>query len=103
MQSLAQEPVSNLTGRKVVEVRPQGVDKGAMTRQLLGGQFGDRLLAAFGDDRTDEELFAALPETALTFCAGPGATRARYRVDGPKQVRLILSRFLARRVPREGR
>jgi trehalose 6-phosphate synthase/phosphatase len=103
VQSLAQAPVSILTGRKVVEVRPQGVDKGAMTRQLLGGHFGDRLLAAFGDDRTDEELFAALPETAFTFCAGPGATRARFRVDGPKQVRQILSRFLARRVAGEGR
>jgi trehalose 6-phosphate synthase/phosphatase len=68
-----------------------------MTRQLLGGNFGERALVAFGDDRTDEERFAALPETAFTFCAGPGATRARYRVDGPKQVRQILSRFLARR------
>jgi trehalose 6-phosphate synthase/phosphatase len=97
VQSLSQAPVSILTGRKVVEVRPQGVDKGAMTRQLLGGNFGERALVAFGDDRTDEELFAALPETAFTFCAGPGATRARYRVDGPKQVRQILSRFLARR------
>jgi trehalose 6-phosphate synthase/phosphatase len=99
VQSLAQAPVSILTGRKVVEVRPQGVDKGAMTRQLLGGHFADRLLAAFGDDRTDEELFAALPETALTFCAGPGATRARFRVVGPKQVRQILTRFLAHRAP----
>jgi trehalose 6-phosphate synthase/phosphatase len=97
VQSLAQAPVSILTGRKVVEVRPQGVDKGAMTRQLLGGTFADRTLVAFGDDRTDEELFAALPEHAYTFCAGPGATRARYRLDGPKQVRQILSRFIAER------
>jgi trehalose 6-phosphate synthase/phosphatase len=103
VQSLAQAPVSILTGRKVVEVRPQGIDKGSMTRQLMGGEFGDRLLAAFGDDRTDEELFAALPETALTFCAGPGATRARFRVDGPRQVRQILSSFLARRTSDEPR
>jgi trehalose 6-phosphate synthase/phosphatase len=102
VQSLAQAPVSILTGRKVVEVRPQGVDKGTMTKQLLGSALVERLIAAFGDDRTDEELFAAMPEAALTFCAGPGATRAQFRVDGPKQVRQILGRFLARRVAGEG-
>jgi trehalose 6-phosphate synthase/phosphatase len=94
VQSLAQTPVTILTGRKVVEVRPQGVDKGQAVRAMLADAEHDTVIAAFGDDRTDEELFAALPETAYTFRAGPGPTRARYRVNGPETVRIFLSRFL---------
>jgi trehalose 6-phosphate synthase/phosphatase len=93
VQSLAQTPVTILTGRKVVEVRPQGIDKGHAMRLLDAGE-GLHDIAAFGDDRTDEELFAALPETAYTFRCGPGATRARYRLNGPSEVRFFLSRFL---------
>jgi trehalose 6-phosphate synthase/phosphatase len=96
VQSLAQAPVSILTGRKVVEVRPQGIDKGTVAK-LLAGTNPSRLIAAFGDDRTDEEMFAVLPESALTFCAGPGLTRARFRVDGPPEVRRTLKSFLERR------
>lgn len=92
VQSLAQTPVTILTGRKVVEVRPQGIDKGQGIR-LLGDLDGAEI-AAFGDDRTDEDLFAALPETSHTFRSGPGPTRARFRLNGPKDVRYFLNRFL---------
>jgi trehalose 6-phosphate synthase/phosphatase len=47
-------------------------------------------ILAIGDDRTDEDLFAALPAHALTVRVGQGATRARYRVDGPQAVRELL-------------
>jgi trehalose 6-phosphate synthase/phosphatase len=99
VQTLAQTPVSILTGRKVVEVRPQGIDKGGVMK-LLGASSTTRMIAAFGDDRTDEEMFAALPDSALTFCAGPGLTRARFRLDGPLEVRRLLKQFLERRPAR---
>jgi trehalose 6-phosphate synthase/phosphatase len=97
VQRLAQAPVSILTGRKVVEVRPQGIDKGVAVRHLFGAVESDRAFAAFGDDRTDEDLFLAMPEGAYTFCAGPGSTRARHRVAGPNQVRRILAQLLEQR------
>jgi len=97
VQSLAQTPVSIRTGKKVVEVQQQGVDKGHAIRLLLADverETRETAIAAFGDDRTDEDLFAALPETAFTFRAGPGPSRARYRVTGPEPVRRFLNRFL---------
>ena len=45
---------------------------------------------AIGDDRTDEDLFAALPPEAITIRVGPGLTRARYRLDGIEAVRSLL-------------
>ena len=38
--------------------------------------------SAIGDDRTDEDLFGALPTEAITIKVGPGDTKARFRVDG---------------------
>ncbi|HVR20124.1 MAG TPA: hypothetical protein VMS65_10520, partial [Polyangiaceae bacterium] len=51
-------------------------------------------VVAMGDDRSDEELFRALGPEAYTFAAGPGPTRARFRVDGPSQVRALLWKFV---------
>ncbi len=95
-QTLAQAPVSISTERKVVEVRLQGVDKGTAVRQLCEAEPGARAVA-FGDDRTDEEMFAALGESAFTVCTGPSRTVARYRVDGPSAVRRVLERFIQER------
>lgn len=100
VQSLAQSPVTIVSGRKVVEVRPQGVDKGRSLKILLSGSDPETVVAAFGDDRTDEDMFAVLPDSAYTFRAGPGATRARFRVHGPPQVRVFLERFLSFRQAR---
>jgi trehalose 6-phosphate synthase/phosphatase len=94
---LSRAPVSVLSGRKVVEVRPQGIDKGTATQGVLGRELSGITVVAAGDDRTDEDLFAALPPSALTLCAGPAPTRAKYRLSGPDQVRSFLRRFIARR------
>jgi trehalose 6-phosphate synthase/phosphatase len=96
----AQLPVSILAGRKVVELRPQGLDKGSAVRDALSLFAGGPAVAAAGDDRTDEDLFAALPEGSLSFCAGTLATRAGYRVSGPEQVRRFLRRFAEARTDR---
>jgi trehalose 6-phosphate synthase/phosphatase len=45
---------------------------------------------AIGDDRTDEDLFASLPPAAISARVGPGATRARFRLDGTAAVRGVL-------------
>ena len=93
VRHFAQVPVSILSGRKVLEIRPQGVDKGSAVRDSLGLFESGALLIAAGDDRTDEDLFAALPEGSVSLCAGMLATRAAYRVSGPAQVRLFLRQF----------
>jgi trehalose 6-phosphate synthase/phosphatase len=97
VQFLAQQPATVFAGRKAVEVRPQGIDKGTATLRLLEDRLSGVAAVAMGDDRSDEELFRALPPKTYTFTAGPGPTRARYRLDGPLQVRALLTEFVIAR------
>jgi trehalose 6-phosphate synthase/phosphatase len=73
-------PIEVITGSYVVEVRLPGVHKGQIAKRVLGETPDDAVVLAMGDDRTDEDLFAALPETALTVHVGPTRSQARYRV-----------------------
>jgi trehalose 6-phosphate synthase/phosphatase len=90
VQALAQQPVTVFAGRKVVEVRPQSVDKGTAARALLEALSREAAVVAMGDDRGDEDLFRAVAPQAYTFAAGPGPTRARFRLFGPEGVRALL-------------
>jgi trehalose 6-phosphate synthase/phosphatase len=62
--------------------------------QALKGAEPGTLVAAFGDDRTDEDLFAALPEGAVSVHSGGKPSRALYRVSGPDEVREVLATLL---------
>jgi trehalose 6-phosphate synthase/phosphatase len=54
---------------------------------------------AFGDDRSDEDLFRALPENAITVAVGSTAPAAAFAVPGTDDVRALLrSITLTRRV-----
>ena len=97
VRHFAQAPVSILAGRKVIEMRPQGIDKGSVVRDLLDLFRHEATIVAAGDDRTDEDLFAVLPEGAISLCAGTLTTRARYRVSGPEQIRRFLRSFVEAR------
>jgi len=57
-------------------------------------------VVAIGDDRTDEDLFAALPGEAITIKVGPGPTHARFRVDGVPAARSLLQALAQAEVPR---
>jgi trehalose 6-phosphate synthase/phosphatase len=52
-------------------------------------------VVAIGDDRTDEDMFAAVPADAITVRVGPGASAARYRVADPGEVRTLLAGLVA--------
>ncbi|OJT16360.1 bifunctional alpha,alpha-trehalose-phosphate synthase (UDP-forming)/trehalose-phosphatase [Archangium sp. Cb G35] len=90
----AHGPLEVLPGDKVVEVRARGVNKGRVVGTITEGMAPGTLVVALGDDRTDEDLFAALPEGSLAIHAGGKKTRARYRVDGPTEVRQLLAALL---------
>lgn len=97
VQLLSQQPVAVIGGRKVVEVRPQEVDKGTAVKRLIERVPPGTVLVAMGDDRTDEDLFRALPPEAYTFSAGPWSSHARFRLNGPHDVRAFLRSFIERR------
>ena len=63
-------------GNKVVELRSAGVDKGTAAQYLLDGKDYDFILAA-GDDRTDEDLFKAIPEDVYSIKVGYCSAHAR--------------------------
>ena len=83
-----------LEGHKVLEVRLRGVHKGTVVGRVLEQAPSGTMLFAAGDDRTDEDMFAALPAGALSVHVGPGATRARFRVQNPFELRRLLSGML---------
>jgi trehalose 6-phosphate synthase/phosphatase len=79
-----------LEGHKVLEVRTRGADKRACARRIVEAAGPEVALLAIGDDRTDEDLFAALPREAITIRVGAGTSRARHRIDGHEDVRVLL-------------
>ncbi|WP_163996333.1 bifunctional alpha,alpha-trehalose-phosphate synthase (UDP-forming)/trehalose-phosphatase [Pyxidicoccus caerfyrddinensis] len=84
-----------LPGDRVVEVRPQGVHKGRVVGEATQGLAPGTLVVAIGDDRTDEDLFAAMPPDGLTINAGHKPTRAAFRVNGSGEVRKLLGALVS--------
>ena len=91
---LSNEPVEILSGLKVIEVRPQGYHKGGIVELLrLAAPRGTRMVA-IGNDRTDEEMFAAVGEDGLAIRVGAGPSRARVRIATVSGVRDFLRHLL---------
>src|SRR5690606_401128 len=61
--------LSGMEGDRVLEVKNSAISKGRGAFAWLARREHGFLLAC-GDDRTDEDLFAALPETAWTIKVG---------------------------------
>jgi trehalose 6-phosphate synthase/phosphatase len=99
-QLLSNQPVEILAGHKVVEIRPYGIHKGRIVPPLPPERLASITVFAIGDDRTDEDLFAALPPDAITVKVGPGATQARFRIDGVPAARALLQSLVQAEVPR---
>jgi trehalose 6-phosphate synthase/phosphatase len=99
---LSNAPVELLSGDKVIELRPHGANKGRAVAAALPAERGPALVAAFGDDTTDEDLFAALPDDALTFRVGNAPSRARLRLRAVADVRELLTRLASAPPPSLG-
>jgi trehalose 6-phosphate synthase/phosphatase len=82
-----------MEGHKVIEVKRAGYDKGSVALKLLGSTTYDFILA-IGDDKTDEDLFRALPEQALTIKIGIMASLARYNLKDQQEVVRFLDHLL---------
>ena len=93
-RALADQPTEIIEGKRVLEVRPRGASKALVVQHLLARPLAPASILAFGDDRTDEEMFAALPRAAVSIHVGPGASLARYRLRNPPAVRSFLRRVI---------
>jgi trehalose 6-phosphate phosphatase len=84
-----------LPGKKVFEVRPRGVGKDLVVDAFMReAPFSDRTPVFIGDDRTDEDGFAAVNRLGghSIRVGGEGASAARYRVESTTEVRAWLTR-----------
>jgi trehalose 6-phosphate synthase/phosphatase len=98
-EELAGAPIDLLDGHLVLELRPHGASKGIVARQIMDELSHPSHLVAIGDDRTDEEMFAALPETSTTIRVGGGQTVARHRLADQKAVRQFLAALVSTASP----
>ncbi len=84
--------LSVLDGNRVLEVKPTHIHKGRVVHHFVGQEQWEMVIA-LGDDATDEYMFQALPEDAISIKVGMGTTSARYSIDGVQQVRRLLARL----------
>jgi len=92
---LGDEPAEILLGDEVIEILPRGVHKGRVVEVALADVRDAALVAAIGDDRTDEDLFAALPPTGFAIHVGPSPSVAGVRVRDWREARDFLARLSA--------
>jgi len=90
--NLANLPAEIVHGHRVVEVRAAGVHKGGYVEQHASEP--DWVLCV-GDDRTDLDMYTALPPSAHTVHVGGSVTGARYTISTPAKVRALLGALLA--------
>lgn len=83
-----------LAGKKVVEVRLRGVSKALVAERIAADVSAATSIVAIGDDRTDEELFSALPPSSVTVAVGNQPSSAKYRVADYRAVRRLLRSIL---------
>lgn len=76
---IGDEDIGVHTGDKVVEIKPNGINKGYAAAELEALYPSDFILCA-GDDYTDEDMFRELPEESYTIKVGAGETKARLQL-----------------------
>ena len=93
--ALSNQPLEVIEGRKVIEVRLRRVSKALVAQRVHAEAAPDCFLTAIGDDRTDEDLFRALPPTGAMVVVGSRPSCARFRVADHREVRRILRALVA--------
>jgi trehalose 6-phosphate synthase/phosphatase len=88
------ENLDVFSGKKIIEVKIRGINKGAAIKQLLATAAYDFILA-IGDDYTDEEMFRELAAVndSFTIKVGNDASLAQYNVYTPQMVISLLEMF----------
>jgi len=78
-----------LPGDKVLEIKNMEVNKGKAAASLIEKNDYDFIIA-FGDDYTDEDIFKALPDSAITIKVGSNISAAKFYLRNPGEVRRFL-------------
>jgi trehalose 6-phosphate synthase/phosphatase len=85
--------VQILQGRKVIEVKNPGMNKGDAGSNWISENNFDFIMA-IGDDWTDEDLFRVLPEKAYSIKVGLTQSQARFNLNDQKDVVELLQELM---------
>ncbi len=80
-------------GSKILEVKNIGVSKGRAAERWFSKRKWDFILAA-GDDYTDEDMFAVLPDNAYSIKVGHGISKARFNLDSANELKSLLGELI---------
>lgn len=91
---LVNENLEVFSGKKIVEVKIKGINKGVAIKQFLTNKTYDFILAV-GDDYTDEAMFKELASVnnSFTIKVGDDASIAQYNLYTPQMVISLLEMF----------
>ena len=89
LQITANTPLGIVEGKKVIEIRHVGINKGRAAREFLNNKNWDFIMV-IGDDHTDEDMYDVMPSHAYTIKVGYGHTRAKYNLKDVQEVRKLL-------------
>ncbi|MGN6640911.1 MAG: bifunctional alpha,alpha-trehalose-phosphate synthase (UDP-forming)/trehalose-phosphatase [Mucilaginibacter sp.] len=78
-----------LPGDKVVEIKNVEVNKGKAALTIVDNGHYDFIMA-LGDDYTDEDIFKALPDSAITIKIGNNVSAAKFYLRTPNEARRLL-------------
>jgi trehalose 6-phosphate synthase/phosphatase len=76
-------------GNKAIEVKTAGINKGTAGQYLIAKENFDFILS-IGDDLTDEDLFAVIPEWGYSIKVGIATSCARFNLGDTKDVFRLL-------------
>jgi trehalose 6-phosphate phosphatase len=100
---LSEAPIDVLPGKRVVEIKPSGFSKAVGVRELMThAPFKGRCPVFFGDDVTDDSVFAIMPDIAgLSFSVGRKARGVSGQFGRPRDVRRWLVGLVEHEVSRQ--
>jgi trehalose 6-phosphate synthase/phosphatase len=81
-----------MRGNKIVEVKSGDISKGSEAMRLIEKGIYDFIMA-IGDDTTDEEMFMALPQNAITIKVGQSSNTALYNLPTQEQTIFFLDKL----------
>jgi trehalose 6-phosphate synthase/phosphatase len=86
----ANEPLHIRHGKKIVEISPTQINKGAAVTRILESEGDHDLVIVAGDDQTDLSMYRLSLEKMISINVGDEAVDAQYRVPNPAALRRFL-------------
>jgi trehalose 6-phosphate synthase/phosphatase len=99
--AFSNQPWGVIEGKKTIEVRLRAADKAVVAARVASDSELGTAIVAIGDERTDDDLFIALPASSIRVAVGRPSPHAPFVVKDYRDVRRLLRELIAGRLPVE--